>query len=91
MPPRLVPKGPSWWVGGEAGKLAPWAQAQAWALTRLPEPMQDGDIAQKVLKVGGGHPSKQDPRTRGEEAGAAGGRAVRAEPAAAAAGGLSAE
>jgi hypothetical protein len=56
-------RGPEWWVSGKEGSLAPWAQAKAWALMTVSKTkrleLSDGDIAEQVTKVGGGHPTKQ--------------------------------
>ena len=51
--------GPSWWVSGKKGSLAPWAQAKVWALTTVSEErglnLTVDAIAKAVTKVGGGH------------------------------------
>ena len=50
-------------MSGKEGSLAPWAQAKAWALMTVSKTkrleLSDGDIAEQVAKVGGGHPTKQ--------------------------------
>jgi len=57
-----MPTGPSWWLAGKQGSLPPIAQAKVWALTVICEELDvqlsQDDIAAKVKKVGGGHPSK---------------------------------
>ena len=54
-------KGPEWWKGGKDGYLSPWAQSQVFALVKISQEhgpkLTDSDIAEKVWKVGGGHPS----------------------------------
>ena len=51
------------WKSGKKGSLSPWQQAVAVALLKMSDkmdvPMTYSDIAGKVTKVGGGHPSKQ--------------------------------
>ena len=43
--------------------MSPWAQAQVWALSKLAKEkkvkLTQADIAQSVVKVGGGHPNQQ--------------------------------
>jgi len=59
MPPAKPP-GPDWWREGIEGKLAPWAQAKVWALIAVSKELglglTDNQIAEKVVKVGGGSP-----------------------------------
>ena len=54
--------GPSWWISGRKGTLAPWALAKVWALNHVNEEydlnMNQSDIAKAVTKVGGGRPKQ---------------------------------
>ena len=54
--------GPTWWVSGRTGTLAPWALAKVWALHQVNEEyelnLSQDDIAKAVTKVGGGHPTQ---------------------------------
>ena len=45
------------WKGGKQGSLSPQMQALAWGMQEAG--MEPRDIAQKVTKVGGGHPTRQ--------------------------------
>jgi len=53
-------QGPEWWVGGKHGSLSPWTQAKVFALVAASRQrslgLSDTEIANQVLKVGGGHP-----------------------------------
>ncbi len=50
------------WLEGRDGTLAPVEQAKVWALVyvrdKLNKPISQGDIAQAVVKLGGGHPGQ---------------------------------
>ena len=59
--PAAAPKMPEWWASGREGYLSPWAQARVFALIAVSKELRlnlkDHQIASKVQKVGGGHPS----------------------------------
>ena len=52
---------PDWWVDGKKGYLAPWSQAQLWALWYVDKQrglgLTNDDLRKAVKKVGGGAPS----------------------------------
>ena len=58
-----MPCGPDWWLSGKKGSLAPLEQAKVWALLVVSRKralkLSDADVAAEVVKVGGGHPTKQ--------------------------------
>ena len=59
----MAARGPSWWISGKVGCLSPMAHSKTWALCTVCQEekgvhFSDAEIASKVTKVGGGHPSK---------------------------------
>ena len=54
---------PGWWLSGRKGTLSRKSQLEVQAFLKVSKTMkldlEDGWIAERVEKVGGGHPSKQ--------------------------------